>query len=120
MLQSGAPAIFIDGLSPGRPLLDTHLQSIELLRDPSHVRDYSLAEWTAALARAGFELHECRTWRLRMEFSTWVARMRTAQTHVEAIAPCSARRRARSWDYFAVEPDGSFMLDVLMLDTAAA
>ena len=30
-------------------LFDTHLQAIELLRDTSHGRDYSVAEWTAGL-----------------------------------------------------------------------
>ena len=35
-------------------LLDTHLQAIELLRDTSHVRNRTAAEWLDALARAGF------------------------------------------------------------------
>ncbi|HLK71123.1 MAG TPA: class I SAM-dependent methyltransferase, partial [Steroidobacteraceae bacterium] len=38
VLQPGAAAIFIDAISPGVPLLDTHLQAVELLRDPSHAR----------------------------------------------------------------------------------
>jgi SAM-dependent methyltransferase len=120
VLQAGAPAIFIDGLSPGTPLFDTHLQGIELLRDPSHVRDYTLAEWTAALTRAGFEVRACRTWRLHLDFASWVARMRTAQTHVEAIRSLQRSASRETLDYFAVEPDGSFMLDALMLETAAA
>ncbi len=35
-------------MSPGRAALDTHLQAVELLRDTSHVRDYSAGEWQAA------------------------------------------------------------------------
>ena len=54
VLQPGAPAVFLDVFTPGVALLDTHLQSLELLRDTSHVRNYTLAEWTAALARTGF------------------------------------------------------------------
>ena len=37
-------AVFADAASPGEPLRDTFLQTIEMLRDPSHVRDYSVAE----------------------------------------------------------------------------
>ena len=56
--KPGSPAIFMDVFAPGVPLLDTHLQSLELLRDTSHVRNYTLAEWSDALARAGFVLQE--------------------------------------------------------------
>jgi ubiquinone/menaquinone biosynthesis C-methylase UbiE len=120
VLQPGATAVFIDAISPGPAMLDTHLQGVELLRDPSHVRDYTLAEWTAALTRAGFELRACHTWRLRLDFGSWVARMRTSQTHVEAIRSLQRLAARETLDYFAVEPDGSFMLDALMLETAAA
>src|SRR3546814_3655235 len=34
VLKAGGQALFVDGRSPGLPLLDTHLQAIELLRDP--------------------------------------------------------------------------------------
>src|SRR4051794_23115195 len=52
VLAPGGIAVFADVMTPGRPLLDTHLQAIELLRDPSHVRNYTMAEWVAALARS--------------------------------------------------------------------
>jgi len=39
VLKPGGVAAFIDVASPGRPLLDTYLQSVEVLRDTSHVRD---------------------------------------------------------------------------------
>ena len=53
VLKPEGTAAFVDSLSPGTPLLDTYLQAVEMLRDPSHVRSYSRAEWDAALARAG-------------------------------------------------------------------
>ncbi|HXE23519.1 MAG TPA: class I SAM-dependent methyltransferase, partial [Roseiarcus sp.] len=43
VMKRGARAVFADAYAPGEALLDTHLQAIELLRDHSHVRDYSLA-----------------------------------------------------------------------------
>jgi hypothetical protein len=61
--QPGSALIFliVDGRSPDHPLLDIHLQAIELLRNPSHVRNYGLVEWTGALARAGLIVEEVRT-----------------------------------------------------------
>jgi SAM-dependent methyltransferase len=64
-----APAVFIDAYAPALALLDTHLQAVELLRDTSHGRDYSLAEWMAGLGQAGFAVNALRTWQLRMDFA---------------------------------------------------
>jgi SAM-dependent methyltransferase len=119
VLETGASAVFIDAVSAGWPLFDTHLQAVEVLRDTSHVRDYSAAEWTATLARARFALRGCRTWRLRMDFPTWTARMRTPGDNVRAIRALQTAAAAETRAYFEIEGDGSFLLDVLMLETRA-
>ncbi|MFE1601392.1 class I SAM-dependent methyltransferase [Methylobacterium sp. ID0610] len=118
--EPGAPAIFIDIVSPGSPLLDTHLQAVELLRDPSHVRDYTASEWTGMLTRCGFVVEACRTWRLKMEFASWIARMRTPETHVQAIRALQALASEPVRRHFAIEPDGSFFIDGLMIEARAA
>lgn len=50
ILKPGGVAAFVDVLSPGSPLLDTYLQTVEVLRDTSHVRDYDAAEWMRQLS----------------------------------------------------------------------
>lgn len=119
VLKRGAPAVFIDACSPGTALIDTHLQAVELLRDTSHARDYTTAEWTDALARSGFALKCCRTWQLRMDFPVWTARMRTPDENVRAIRALQAAASAETRTHFAIEDDGSFMLDVVMIETTA-
>ena len=111
VLRCGAPAIFIDIVSPGPPALDTHLQVVETLRDPSHVRDYSVAEWTALLPAAGFELKSCETWRLRMDFGVWTQRMRTPASMAQAIRDLQQGVDSETKAYFGIEVDGSFWLD---------
>jgi len=120
VLKRGAAAVFIDVHAPARPLLDTHLQAIELLRDTSHVRDYSISEWTDKLARAGFGVNALRTWRVRMDFPVWIARMATPQPLADAIRALQQVAPAEVREHFAIEPDGSFMLDMVMLETSAA
>lgn len=120
VLAPGSTAVFIDAVSPGPALLDTHFQAVELLRDTSHVRDYSAAEWLAALSRAGFTVRTTRSWRLRMEFPTWIARMRTPELHAEAIRALQRAASAEVSEYFAIEPDGSFLLDTLLMEAVAA
>lgn len=115
VLAPGGRALFMDAVSPGPPLLDTFLQAIELLRDPSHGRDYAVSEWTAALDGAGFRVDGVTTRRLRIDFPSWVERMATPPSHVVALrsllSGCSAVVRA----HFAIEPDGSFMLDTVAI-----
>jgi len=117
-LKRGGQAVFVDAYAPGQALLDTHLQAIELLRDHSHVRDYTCSQWLDALARAGFALEACRTWRLRMDFPVWTARMQTPQEHVKAIRALQDAASAETRAHFKIEPDGSFLLDVLMIEAS--
>lgn len=111
VLAARGRAVFVDVVAPAHPLLDTHLQAIELLRDPSHVRNYATAEWTAALGRAGFSPTGLAARRMRMDFGPWTARARTTPAHAAAILSLQAGASASVRDYFAVGPDGSFDLD---------
>jgi ubiquinone/menaquinone biosynthesis C-methylase UbiE len=118
-LKHGGRAAFVDAYAPGPALFDTHLQAVELLRDHSHVRDYTFAQWLDALAQAGFAVEACRTWRLRMDFPVWIARMRTPDENVKAIRALQIAASAETKAHFAIEPDGSFLLDVLMIEASA-
>ena len=119
VLRAGAPAVFIDIVAPGRALFDTHLQSVELMRDPSHVRDYTLAEWFAALAQAGFSIRSSRIWRLRMDFAVWTERMRTPAPLAQAIRMIQEKSADETRAYFAMEGDGSFLIDAAWIDCVA-
>ena len=117
--KAGSPAVFIDVFAPGRAMLDTHLQAVELLRDGSHVRDYTAAEWLGALGRRGFLVQACRSFRLRMDFPVWIARMNTPEDRASAILTLQASAPAEVKEHFEIEADGSFWLDVLMMETVA-
>lgn len=119
VLKPGGRVLFIDIAGADDPLFDTHIQAVELLRDGSHVRDYRGDEWLVMFSAAGFAAHVRELWRLPIGFDAWVARMRTPAPRVTAIralwdgAPDEVRR------YFAVQADGSFELDALMIEAQA-
>ena len=117
--RPGAPVIFMDVFAPGAALLDTHLQALELLRDTSHVRNYTLTEWSGALARAGLALKSVRSWRLHLEFASWIARMRTPDVFVAAIRSLQAGAPQEVRNHFAIQADGSFIIDTMMMETVA-
>ena len=116
VLKPGGQAVFADVIAPAHPLLDTHLQTLELLRDPSHVRNYSLAEWTAALGRAGFTLAGLTARKLRMEFDVWTARTKTPDVYVAALRALQRQASDAACRHFDIGPDGSFDLDTLTIE----
>lgn len=119
VLKAGATAVFIDVISPGHALFDTHLQAVELLRDPSHVRNYTQCEWAGTLARGGFHVRAMHIRRLRMEWQPWVDRMDTPETHRAAIRSLQHRAATATARYFEIEPDGSFSFDTLQIEASA-
>lgn len=119
VLARAGRAVFMDVISPGVPLLDTWQQTFEVLRDPSHVRNYSLAEWHELLAAAGFNARTAITFRIRMEFPSWIARMRTPEDHVRAIRSMQSVASTQVRDYFQIEADGSFLLDSMLISATA-
>lgn len=115
VLKPDGLAIFIDVVAPGSTLLDTHLQTLELLRDGSHVRNYSSSEWVAALTRAGFAVDSLTPRKLHLAFDAWVTRTQTSSTHIAAIRSLQMAAPASVRDHFATAADGSFDLDTLTL-----
>ena len=113
--KPGGMGIFMDVVSPGQPLLDTWLQAMELLRDPSHVRNASLTEWQAALVAAGFAVEQVASYRLRLAFGPWIERMRTPEVHVAAIRSLQQRASSEVRDHFRIEDDGSFTVDTVLI-----
>jgi ubiquinone/menaquinone biosynthesis C-methylase UbiE len=116
VLKPGGRVLFVDIAGTDHPLLDTHLQTVELLRDGSHIRDYRADEWVALFQNAGFTATVRERWRLPIGFDTWVARMRTPEDRIVAIRSVWRNAPDEVRQYFAVQEDGSFELDALMVE----
>jgi ubiquinone/menaquinone biosynthesis C-methylase UbiE len=77
VLKPGGSVLLVDVVSPDEPAQDTFLNAVELLRDPSHVRDHTVEQWLRMLVTAGLAGEALGHWPLRLEFESWVARMNT-------------------------------------------
>jgi hypothetical protein len=64
------------------------------------------------LERSGFSKPHCERWSLRMEFESWIKRMRTPDLHARAIRSLFANVAEEARRYFNVGDEGSFDLDV--------
>jgi ubiquinone/menaquinone biosynthesis C-methylase UbiE len=115
VLKPGGRVLMIDIAGSDHPLLDTYLQAAEVLRDASHVRDYRADEWLAMFRGAGFDAQVQRRWRLPIDFDTWVQRIRTPADSVAGIRALWAHAPDEVRGY-AVQPDGSFEHDALLIE----
>jgi ubiquinone/menaquinone biosynthesis C-methylase UbiE len=120
VLKPDGKAIIMDVVSPGEALCDTFLQSVELLRDPTHIRDYAPGEWIRALRAAGFDPTIPVPGTMRLDFATWIARSGTPDLQTQAILALQGHMPQTVADHFAFAPDGSFTLDTMMIEATPA
>ncbi|PLR29393.1 class I SAM-dependent methyltransferase [Chimaeribacter arupi] len=116
VLKPGGKVIVMDVVSPGHPVLDIHLQTVEVLRDTSHVRNYSGGEWLTLFNAAGLGIKKVTRGRLALEFSSWITRMRTPEHFVTAIRALQEGASAEVVEYFGIQADGSFCSDVMTIE----
>jgi SAM-dependent methyltransferase len=75
--------------------MDDAAEEAEKLRDPSHVRNYSEAEWRGFVAQAGLEAAEVRFFPHAIDFAAWLAR-----------TGCEGQDAARVEELFGPRVDG--------------
>ena len=107
--------MMIDIMAPTSPLCDTFLQTIEMLRDNSHVRNYSSSQWQQMFGQANLNVQQTQTHKLTLAFDSWVTRMRTPELYVTAILKLQQNIGQEVKDYYDIQADGTFTTDVLTL-----
>jgi len=120
VLVPGGRWLLVDVVSPAEPMADTYLNTVEILRDPSHVRDHSVAQWLAMCGAAGLPAHHVQTWSVRLEFTTWVTRMATPALEVAQLQRLMANAPAHVCDILGIEADGSFHIAVALIEGVRA
>jgi ubiquinone/menaquinone biosynthesis C-methylase UbiE len=116
VLKPGGSFLLIDTCAPENPLLDTHLQAIELLRDGSHLRNYTPAQWGAMLRAQGFTIEAQSLSKIATDFNAWVQRMRTPSVHVAALRSLLQNAPREVKDYYQIAEDGSFRQDSIFIE----
>jgi ubiquinone/menaquinone biosynthesis C-methylase UbiE len=116
VLAPGGTLLIIDVVAPETPLYDTVLQTVEILRDASHVRDYRVSEWQGMLAAAGFAFEATDGWKLPMVFASWVKRIGTSAERIAALEVTMRELPQEVREYFAMQADNSFSIDVAWIE----
>jgi ubiquinone/menaquinone biosynthesis C-methylase UbiE len=85
VLRPGGAFLLVDSVAPEAPGCDTFLNAIEVLRDPSHVRDHRVSEWEAMFAAAGLAPVLQLRWAIELDFDSWVERIGTPDSEIGAL-----------------------------------
>ena len=117
VMSPGARLVVIDVIAPETPLFDTSLQVIEFLRDASHVRDYRVSEWEAMQRAAGFVEPMVTSWKLPLEFKSWIARIGTPPARLAALQAVFAELPSEVREYFQIGPELSFVTDSAWIES---
>ncbi|RLZ07914.1 class I SAM-dependent methyltransferase [Acinetobacter sp. 2JN-4] len=115
VLEKNGKVIIVDILGNSHPVIDTFFQTIEKIRDPSHVRNYSLQEWMDFAEFSGFRVDVIEKQTLDLEFQSWVERMNTPKHAVQTIRDLQKKASTQTQQYYQVQADGSFTSEVLWM-----
>jgi SAM-dependent methyltransferase len=96
VLKPGGVFLLIDSIVPHNARLDTFLNTLEMLRDNGHVRDYSIREWLEFCEIVGLHGEVLHEWMLRLDGDSWVERIKTPPVHVNAIKALLAQADAET------------------------
>ncbi len=85
VLKPGGRLGIADTASPPDGRVDSLLNAVEKLRDPSHVRNYSEQEWRSLLADCGLAIDRIVSGEFELDFDEWVFRAGTPDKRIRQI-----------------------------------
>lgn len=102
VLRPGGAFVVEDSVVPDDSELDSFLNDVEKLRDPTHVRSLNAAEWTALLTSAGLAQTASTVCGKPHGFADWIARAGMDEDSAERVYAAFAAASPDAVDRFAI------------------
>jgi ubiquinone/menaquinone biosynthesis C-methylase UbiE len=117
VLRPGGTFLLVDSVAPEDHGCDSFLNTLEVLRDPSHVRDHRVSQWEAMFSEAGLTPALRMRWGIELDFDEWVARIGTPEPEIAALRRLFDRAPAEARDALRIGTPGpyDFSMPVAML-----
>jgi ubiquinone/menaquinone biosynthesis C-methylase UbiE len=120
VLKPGGSLLLADVVSFEDFATDTYLQAIELLRDPSHVRDHTVIQWHRMLEAANLPAETVLAWSIPIDFAPWVARIHTPQQHIAMLRTLLDEAPEEVREALQVQPNHNFTFPGALLRATAS
>lgn len=119
VLRPGGKFILIDNVAPKDKELDYFVNKLEKLRDDSHVRSYSVKEWTTWFEQADLSLMKSEHRKKTFNYPDWVRRTTTSEEQIKIVDTHLLSASKIIQDYFFIESNNdklqSFTIDEWMV-----
>lgn len=101
--RQGGRMVIIDTLLPDDPEIAEFYQTMEKMRDPTHIRAYNQQEWRQMIEDAGFRVEATRVFNKTHDFPVWAKRAGLNRDGVKKLAKYFIDAPAKVHNYFQIE-----------------
>lgn len=117
VLRPGGRFVLSDNYAPDDEALDRFINTVEVLRDATHVREHTVGGWRDLLEQAGFGVTDERRGTIHIETEPWLARSRTPDDRARQVRDMLRRAPQPSVDAFGIDERGFDLLKVVLRAT---
>ncbi|MEC7921424.1 MAG: class I SAM-dependent methyltransferase [Chloroflexota bacterium] len=103
VIKNDGSIYIIDTITSDQKELNNWHQKIELIRDKSHIKNYSLMEWRNFFEDSGLDLHETHQTRVNMELEDWMERSGTISSDKKIIRNEYGEANNKIKEFFGIE-----------------
>jgi ubiquinone/menaquinone biosynthesis C-methylase UbiE len=116
VLKPGGKFLLIDNIAPEDKVLDDFVNRLEKLRDDSHVRSYSVNEWTEWLKQANLYVVKAENRRKTFNYPEWVTRTTTSEEQVKKVDAHLLSASKDLIEYFSIQKTSKGHLQSITID----
>jgi len=103
VLRRGGRMVIIDTLMPPDPEVADFFQKMEKMRDPTHIRAFTEAEWRQMIEDAELILHEIKVLPKQHDFHDWARRAGMNRAKIQELNRFFMDAPPKIHDYFQIE-----------------
>ena len=113
VLKGDGRLVLVDTLAPPHPDLADFQLKLMALRDPSHVKNYSLAELENLLEREDFDIEAIEIYPKEHDFNNWAKRLGAANENIRMLAATLQGASDRVKRHFRVQEKGNKLVSFI-------
>lgn len=105
VLKQGGVFVLEDNVAPSSPRFDAWVNTVERLRDPTHIRSYTVAQWREMLATAGLRVERVRHYRKTHDVAEWIGRSGISEEQIACVYRAFADAAKVTRNHFRIRFD---------------
>ncbi len=114
LLRPGGRFVLSDNYAPDDEALDRFINTLETVRDPTHVRSQTLGGWRDLIEQSGFDVTDESRGTIRIEIEPWLARARTPEPAASRAREMLRTAAKPTVDTFGIDANAFDLLKVVL------